>query len=126
MSVKFNVVERGKPGDTVTPKKFYASVVATDKITERDVAKQAAAMSTVSTADTLAAVENVLKIITSELARGNIVQLGEFGSFWLRVESDGSATAEEVSAGNITNILPRFTPGKEFQQALDAIKFEKA
>ena len=126
MSVKFNIVEHGKPWDNVTPKKFYPSVVATDKIDEREVAKQAAAMSTVSSADTLAAVENVLKIITSELARGNIVQLGEFGSFWLRIESEGSETADQVSAANITNILPRFTPGKEFQQALDAIKFEKA
>ncbi len=126
MSVKFNVVERGKPGDKETPKKFYASVVATDKINEREVAKQAAAMSTVSPADTAASLENILAIITSELARGNIVQLGEFGSFWLRVESDGSETADQVSAKNITNILPRFTPGKEFQQALDAIKFEKA
>ncbi len=126
MSVKFNVVERGKPGDTQAPRKFYPSIVSSGKITEREVAKQASQRSTVSTADTLAVLENFLSIISEELARGNIVELGEFGSFWLRIESDGADVKEATSASQITNILPRFTPGKEFQQALDTISFEKA
>ena len=126
MSVKFNVVERGKPGSPETPKKFYPSIVASGKVSQRDVAKHAAEMSTVSIADTAAVVENFLQIIAQELAKGNIVQLGEFGSFWLRTETEGADEAENVRASQITNVLVRFTPGKEFQQALDAIVFEKA
>lgn len=126
MSVQFNVVERGKPGSPETPKKFYPSIVATGKVSQRDVAKRAAEMSTVSAADTAAVVENFLTIIAQELAKGNIVQLGEFGSFWLRTETEGADTAEEVRASQISNVLVRFTPGKEFQQVLDAITFEKA
>jgi nucleoid DNA-binding protein len=61
MTVKFNVVARGKPGD---------------KVNQRDVAKMAAEVSTVSPADTAAVIENFLSIITSEIARGNIVQFG--------------------------------------------------
>ena len=126
MSVKFNVVERGKPGSPETPKKFYPSIVASGKVSQRDVAKHAAEMSTVSIADTAAVVENFLQIIAQELAKGNIVQLGEFGSFWLRTETEGADEAENVRASQITNVLVRFTPGKEFQQVLDAIVFEKA
>jgi predicted histone-like DNA-binding protein len=126
MSVQFNVVERGKPGSPETPKKFYPSIVASGKVSQRDVAKRAAEMSTVSVADTAAVVENFLTIIAQELAKGNIVQLGEFGSFWLRTETEGADTAEEVRASQITNVLVKFTPGKEFQQVLDAITFEKA
>jgi predicted histone-like DNA-binding protein len=125
MSVQFNVVERGKPGSPETPKKFYPSIVSSGKISQRDVAKRAAEMSTVSVADTAAVVENFLTIIAQELAKGNIVQLGEFGSFWLRTETEGADTAEEVRANQITNVLVKFTPGKEFQQVLDAITFEK-
>ena len=126
MSVKFNVVERGKPGSPETPKKFYPSIVASGKISQRDVAKHAAEMSTVSIGDTAAVVENFLTIIAQELAKGNIVQLGEFGSFWLRTETEGAETADDVRASQVTNVLVRFTPGKEFQQVLDAITFEKA
>lgn len=125
MSVQFNVVERGKPGSPETPKKFYPSIVASGKIGQRDVARRAAEMSTVSAADTAAVVENFLTIIAQELAKGNIVQLGEFGSFWLRTETEGAETAEAVRASQITNVLVKFTPGKEFQQVLDAITFEK-
>ena len=76
MSVQFNVVERGKPGSPETPKKFYPSIVATGKVSQRDVAKRAAEMSTVSAADTAAVVENFLTIIAQELAKGNIATQG--------------------------------------------------
>ena len=126
MSVKFNVVERGKPGSPETPKKFYPSIVSSGKISQREVAKHAAEMSTVSIGDTSAVVENFLTIIGQELARGNIVQLGEFGSFWLRTETEGAETEDEVRAAQVKNVLVRFTPGKEFQEMLDKIVFEKA
>jgi predicted histone-like DNA-binding protein len=126
MSVKFNVVERGKPGDLETPKKFYPSIQSTGRVTTRELAEQAAKISTLSTVDMMAAIESFLSIIPGELAKGNIVELGEFGSFWLRTESEGTATPEEVQAAQITIILPRFNPGKLFKQVLDAIQFVKS
>ena len=126
MTVKYNVVERGNPANKEAPKKFYASVVSTGKVNQNEVAQEVADMSTLNPGDTAGAIENFLLVITRELARGNIVQLGEFGSFWLRIESDGQETADDVRRESITNVLPRFTPGKRFQQALDVIEFEKA
>ena len=124
MTVKFNVVTRGKPGDEVTPKKFYPPVVATGKVDQQQVARMVADESTVSPAATAAVIENFLSIVTNEIARGNIVQLGDFGSFWLRTELAGETLEGDVGKDNITNILPRFTLGKRFQQALDTIEFE--
>src|SRR5690349_19027046 len=100
MSVKFNVVERGKPGDPTAPKKFYPSVVSSGKVGQRDVANIAAAVSTVSPADMAAVVENFLTIVAQELAKGNIVDLGDFGSFWLRIDTEGEEKAEDVHADN--------------------------
>ncbi len=74
MIVKFNVVSRGKPGDKVTSKKVYLSIVATGKVDQQQVAKMAADVSTVSSADAAAVIENFLS--------------GNFGSFWLRIETD--------------------------------------
>ena len=126
MSVKFNVVERGNPSKPTDPKKFYPSVVSSGKVNQRDVARRASEMSTVSMADTAAVIENFLSIIADEISRGNIVQLGEFGSFWVRIETEGAEVAEDVAASNIKGVLARFSPGKEFQEALDKITFEKA
>jgi predicted histone-like DNA-binding protein len=93
---------------------------------QRDVARRASEMSTVSMADTAAVIENFLSIIADEISRGNIVQLGEFGSFWIRIETEGEEAASDVAASNITGVLVRFTPGKEFKEALEKITFEKA
>jgi predicted histone-like DNA-binding protein len=126
MSVKFNVVQRGKPGDPQAPKKFYPSIVATGKRSQREVAVSAAKLSALEPADMAAAVENFLSVITDELSRGNIVDLGEFGSFWLRTETEGADTEAEVNAKSIKALRMRFTPGKAFQEVLDTISFEKA
>ncbi len=56
----------------------------------------------------MAILEALLKIIPQELAEGNIVELGDFGNFWLKANSEGAGTSEEVRATRITTLLPRF------------------
>jgi predicted histone-like DNA-binding protein len=125
MTVKFNVVEKGNPTDQQAPKKFYPSIASSGRISTRELAERASQMSTLSTTDMVAAIESLLTIIPAELAKGNIVELGDFGSFWLRTTTEGAASAEEVRASQITGVLPRFNPGREFKRALDNIIFNK-
>jgi len=125
MSVKFNIVERGNPADREAPRKFYPSIQSSGRVSTRELAERAAQMSTLTTTDMVAAIESLLTIIPNELAKGNIVELGDFGSFWLRTTSDGTETADEVRAAQITGVLPRFNPGREFKRTLDAIVFNK-
>ena len=125
MTVKYNVVERGNPANPEAPKKFYVSIQSSGRVTTRELAEQAAQMSTLTTVDMMAAIESFLAIVPAELAKGNIVELGDFGTFWLRTTSEGAATAEEVRADQIGSVLPRFNPGREFKRILDAIKFNK-
>ena len=125
MTVKYNIVERANPTNRAAPKKFYASIRSSGRVTTRELAEQAAQMSTLTTVDVMAAIESFLAIVSAELAKGNIVELGDFGSFWLRMSSEGAETAEEVRADRIGSVMPRFNPGKEFKRVLDAIKFNK-
>ncbi len=90
MSVKFNVVERGNPSNREAPKKFYPSIQSSGRVTTREMAEMAAQRSTLSTMDMMAAIESFLAIIPEQLAKGNIVELGEFGTFWLRSTSEGA------------------------------------
>jgi predicted histone-like DNA-binding protein len=125
MSVKYNIVERGNPANQEAPKKFYPSIQSSGRITTRELAEQAARMCTLTTADMLAAIESILTILPGELAKGNIVELGDFGSFWIKINSNGAETAEEVRADQINSVMPRFIPGKLFKDVLDKIKFNK-
>jgi len=126
MTVKYNVVQRGNPSNAEAPKKFYPSIESSGRKTLRQMAERISQISTISTADTMAVLEALLTTIPDELAAGNIVELGDFGNFWLRSDSEGADTAEAVRASQINSVLPRFNPGKEFKKVLDAIEFEKA
>lgn len=126
MTVKYNVVERGNPSNLAAPKKFYPSIASSGRKTLRQMAARISEISTVSSADTMAVLEALLTIIPEELAAGNIVELGDFGNFWLKSNSEGVDSAEAVRSGQINTVLPRFIPGKEFKKVLDTIEFEKA
>lgn len=126
MSVKFNVVQRGNPSNQEAPKKFYPSIESSGRKTMRQLAGRISEISTVSSVDTMAVLEALLTIIPQELVSGNIVELGDFGNFWLKANAEGADTAEAVRATQITTILPRFNAGKEFKKVLDTVEFEKA
>jgi predicted histone-like DNA-binding protein len=125
MSIKFSIVERGRPGDTGSPKKYYPYIQSTGRVTMRQLAEEASDISTLSTADMMAAVEAFLILIPDHLAQGEIVDLGDFGNFWLRFSAEGAETPEKVRGGLITTLIPRFMPGKEFKKILHMAKFEK-
>jgi predicted histone-like DNA-binding protein len=83
-------------------------------------------ISTLGVVDLTAAVESILAIIPQQLADGNVVELGDFGSFWLKTNSEGVEQPEEVRATQITTLSVQFKPGKVFKQALATIQFERS
>ena len=94
-------------------------------MTTREMAEMAADRSTLTTADMMAAIETFLSIVPQQLTKGNIVELGEFGSFWLKSTADGADLPNEVGADQITSIMPRFIPGKTFRKTLKTIDYTR-
>lgn len=125
MTVRFNIVERGNPSDREAPKKYYPSIQSSGRVSTRELAEMAAERSTLSTMDMMAAIESFLAIIPQQLVKGNIVELGDFGTFWLKTTSEGAELPDGVSASQITTILPRFNPGKKFKDVLKTIEYVK-
>ena len=125
MTIKFNIVERGRPGHSEAPKKYYPSIQSTGRVSLRGLAERASDRCSLTTADMMAAIESLLVIIPDELAQGNIVELGAFGNFWLRSSAEGIEDAEKVRGDQITTLIPRFNPGKRFKHILRQVTFEK-
>ncbi len=126
MTVKYNIVARGNPGNPDAPKKYYPSIVSSGRVTARQLARRMAESSTLSSTDIVAVIESLLTVIPEELADGNIVELGDFGSFWLRASADGAETEDQVRPSQFKAVKPRFNPGKEFKKALNNVEFHKA
>ena len=125
MTVKFNIVPKKDPRNLEAPPKYYPTVVSKGHSNLRDIAKRIALMSTVTSEDTLAVLEAFLMVIPKELAEGNIVELGELGSFRLTMLASGEDRPEAVSKRNIKEVKVRFKPGKLFKQILKGLEFRK-
>jgi len=125
MSVKFSVTPKKDPRNQEAAPKYYAVVKSNGRSDTNTVAKSINRMSTVSSVDTAAVLEAFLTVVPEELANGNIVELGDFGTFRVSVSSDGAEKAEDLTARSITDVRVLFTPGKRFQQVLDTAEFQK-
>lgn len=125
MSAKYTVVQRGDPRNPSAPKKYYPQYTSAGRVDFRHLAEKMSSISTISSIDAAAMLEALIQIIPEELADGNIVDLGEFGTFKLRIHGEGAEASEAVNAGNIRAVHPQFFPGKLFKQAIRSARFEK-
>jgi len=125
MSVKFSVNPKKDPRDQSADPKYYATVKSVGRADTYTIAKSINSISTVSSVDTAAVLEAFLTVVPDKLAEGNIVELGDFGTFRLSISSEGAALAGDVTARSITDTRVIFTPGKRFKQVLDNIEFQK-
>lgn len=125
MTVKYNVVPKKNPQNREALPRYYPVIKSDGRATQRTLAQKGAQISTLSAADLAAAIEILLTLIPQELMEGNIVDLGDFGTFRLSVKAEGSDSADEVTANNVKNVNVRFTPGKEFKLALGGVTFKK-
>lgn len=125
MPAKYKVIEKVNPRDPQGVRKFYPSLQSNGRSNQRKLALEAADRSTLSDADMDAAMTNLLALIPKHLVEGQIVDLGEFGTFRLTIKTEGADLAEDVTVRNIKKVGVRFTPGAAFRKAMEDVRFEK-
>ncbi|MFD2784756.1 HU family DNA-binding protein [Hymenobacter rubripertinctus] len=125
MSIEYSLAERGNPANAQAPKKWYAVARSQGETTVRDIAGRINQMSTVSTIDVMAVLEAFFQTVPAELADGQIVRFGDFGSFSVSLQSDGAEAEKEFTAANINNVKVVFRPGKLFAQAMQGASLRK-
>jgi predicted histone-like DNA-binding protein len=125
MPIEYTLAERGNPANPTAPKKFYATAKSTGETTVRELAKRISGISTVSTVDVMAVLEAFFQTVPEELADGHIVRFGDFGSFFISLESDGSDTEKEFNVALVSNVRVKFRPGKLFAQAMQGAELKR-
>ena len=126
MAVKYKAVAKGQPGVKGGGKQqYYAAVVNGDVRDIDKITSTVSSISTVSGADIRAVLYASVEAITGFLSDGDIVRLGDLGTFRLSVSSKGEAAPEDVSADDIDNSRILFTPGPMLKNMLKTLQFEK-
>jgi predicted histone-like DNA-binding protein len=125
MPMHYKLVQKVNPSNPENPNKWYANAVTIGDITLRELSNEIAEISTVSAADTIAVLESLLQLIPRHVARGEIVRLGDFGSFIAHLSSQSSATKKDFNSSLINGLKLSFKPGKEFKKLIKNVKFKK-
>ncbi len=125
MAVKYNVVQRVNPRDTTAARRFYAVAQKNGEVSLRELADRISDISTVSSIDTMAVLESLIKVIPSELLSGRIVRLGDFGTFRLTLSSEGADTQDDFNKSLIKNVRLKFRAGKLIANSLKTAEYFK-
>ena len=112
MSVKYSVVLRKNPAKSTEPGKYYAHAQAYGEMDFDSLCEEVNGRCTVTRADVSAVLESVLDSMNKGLANGQIVRLGNFGSFQIGVRSHGTAKENEFNPTMIRGTRISFRPGK--------------
>ena len=127
MPINFKSVERGEPGVAGGGrKKFYATAVSNGEAGLDEFTSLIERTSTVNGADILAVLYSFVENMMFELGKGNIVRLGDMGSFRVSISSESHEKEEDVKASSIKNARILFTPGKKLKKQLKSLEYKKA
>lgn len=123
MPIILKKVQRINPSKKDEAKKWYAIQQTLKQLDETEVANRIADETTLNPAEALMAIRQLRKVVQQALTEGQSVKLGDWGSFYASVSSNGFATQKELTANAIRNVKINFKPGAELKAAMQKASF---
>ena len=124
-SVTYSVVPRRNPNEKNTPPKYYAQAQARGDVSLREMSERIQATCTVHKTDVYAVLVALEDVIADALQNGEIVRLGELGTFQLSLSGKGAATEEDFDTSLIKKARINFRPGLTLADMLGSLSFSK-
>ena len=124
-NVTYSVAPRINPRDKEAAPKFYARAQASGDVSVREMAERIQASCTVTKADVQAVLVALEDVIIDALKGGEIVRLGDLGTFQIGLSGKGSETEEDFSVSLIKKARINFRPGSAIVGVLDNLTFAK-
>lgn len=123
MPIVLKKVQRINPQRKDEPMKWYGVQKSMKKMNESEVAALVAEETTLNPSEALMAIRQLRKVVQRTLLGGQSVQLGDWGSFNVRISTTGSETQKGLTVGNVRNVRINFQPGNELKAAMQNASF---
>ena len=124
-NVTYSVAPRINPRDKEAPPKYYGRVQANGDVNIREMSERIQQTCTVHKADVQAVLLALEDVITDALKGGEIVRLGDLGTFQIGISSKGAVTEEDYSDSFITKARINFRPGLALAGILTGLSYKK-
>ena len=124
-TVTYSVSPRIYPREKDEAPKYYAHVQASGEASIREMAERIQQSCTVHKSDVFAVLVALEDVITDALRGGEIVRLGELGSFQIGISSKGALTEDDHDVSMIKKARINFRPGVALSGILSNLTFQK-
>ena len=124
-NVTYSVAPRINPRDKEAPPKYYGRVQANGDVNIREMSERIQQTCTVHKADVQAVLLALEDTITDALKSGEIVRLGDLGTFQIGISSKGAVTEEDYDVSLITKARINFRPGLALAGILSGLSYKK-
>lgn len=123
MSIFLKPVQRRNPLKPEEAMKWYPVQNTVKMVDESEVAELIADETTLNPMEAQMAIRQLRKIVQRLLLDGKSVKLGNWGSFNVSLNTEGSATKDELTARNVKSVNINFQPGDELKAAMQKADF---
>jgi len=124
-NVTYSVSPRTNPKDKDAPQKYYGHVQANGEINTREMSERIQQSCTVTKADVFAVLVALEDVIVDALKNGEIVRMGDLGSFQIGISSKGATTEEDYDESLITEARINFRPTPILMDILGNLTYKK-
>ena len=124
-NVTYSVVPRINPREKNDPPKYYAQAQASGDVNIREMSERIQQTCTVTKADVYAVLVSMEDVIIDALKSGEIVRLGDLGTFQIGISSKGAVTEEDYDESLIKKAHINFRPGIALSNILTSLSFKK-
>ena len=122
--LRLKVIKRRDPRDLSAQPKFYASVKRNQNVGLYHLVDELSLISPINKGDTVSVLINLIELVPKELARGNTVTLGNLGTFWINVSSQGFDNEEEVSPDVAEKVKVHFKASNQLKQLMSNLRYD--
>jgi predicted histone-like DNA-binding protein len=123
--VTYSVSPRINPSEKGTPPKYYGHVQARGDVSLREMSERIQQTCTVHKSDVYAVLVALEDVITDALKGGEIVRLGDLGTFQIGISSKGALTEEDYDESLIKKARINFRPGLALANILGNLSYKK-
>ena len=124
-TVTYSVVPRLNPRDKDASPKYYAQAQASGDVSIRVMSERIQQSCTVHKADVHAVLVALEDTMIDALKGGEIVRLGDLGTFQIGVSGKGALTEEDYTPSLIQKARINFRPGVALSGILTSLSFSK-
>ncbi len=125
MAINYSLTQRHNPADSTADPKVYALAQYTVKMSLEDFSQHIADHGSPFTRDViLGTLTAAVDCLREQLLSGIRVSLGDLGTFYVSLNSEGTDTAEEFTSKNIKKVKVNWSRGSRFTTLTDDATFQ--